>query len=681
MALDRITDRLIKVFPFKGVAGAVQRALRAKLADTRSVADFGAVADGVTDDYAAFSVAGASGKSVLVPPGVYFLSASPSGTFYSAPEDMVIFVGPGIVALVSATIALGGTVTGILPIANGGTNANSAAGARANLGLGTAAQGTLGTAANNVVQLDTDAKLPAVDGSQLTGVIASGGTGFGATVRHTVLSGPVDATKAANILAAGTGLAVNINATSADPVVMTTANGFGAQGAVDTFEVFNNPITGAVAVPASSLVYIFRETNTAWKYTRARPQYNFRYNKLEQALLHFNGTAGATAFVDDNGNACVTVGGAKLQTNQLKFGVSALGGGGAANILDGVNDYVSIPSIKSLSNAGWTMRGWVYCTTLPAANTSQTIISNASTTGFGANLFIRNTAGTIKFSYSLSSQGTSADIASLVLGTTTPVVNTWYFVELTWDSVAGVYRLYVNGVQEQSTASALTVEAGSGLAIGATAGTFASKFVGYLDEVEILPYCDHPAGVSYTAPTAASDIVTDGYSPYWFDIQDFQMKKISGANSVSAGGDPTFTAVQYLAIGQVVTDAVGVTSAITYAFRRYFESDFVTPLVGAAGGYTVQHNLGTLNYDIIEQLVCIKSEAGYIVGDVLEDVSSTTATVAAMASPLKKHNSVTMRRTSGGATGYATNHATTGVFTALSIANWQYKVIVKGRIV
>ena len=42
--------------------------------------------------------------------------------------------------------------------------------ARTNLGLGTAATQNVGTSANNVVQLDGTAKLPAVDGSQLTGI-------------------------------------------------------------------------------------------------------------------------------------------------------------------------------------------------------------------------------------------------------------------------------------------------------------------------------------------------------------------------------------------------------------------------------------------------------------------------------------------------------------------------------
>jgi hypothetical protein len=49
---------------------------------------------------------------------------------------------------------------------------------RTTLGLGTAATQTVGTSANNVVQLDGSARLPAVDGSQLTNLPASGDGGI-----------------------------------------------------------------------------------------------------------------------------------------------------------------------------------------------------------------------------------------------------------------------------------------------------------------------------------------------------------------------------------------------------------------------------------------------------------------------------------------------------------------------
>ncbi|WP_316176488.1 MULTISPECIES: hypothetical protein [unclassified Bradyrhizobium] len=61
-----------------------------------------------------------------------------------------------------------------------GLNGTQQAQGRANLGLGSAALLTAGTGANNALQLDGSAKLPAVDGSQLTGVLPTGALLYGA---------------------------------------------------------------------------------------------------------------------------------------------------------------------------------------------------------------------------------------------------------------------------------------------------------------------------------------------------------------------------------------------------------------------------------------------------------------------------------------------------------------------
>ena len=77
-------------------------------------------------------------------------------------------VANNYLSLVNQTIT-----AGTVPVSLGGTGATSASAARTNLGLGTAATQAVGTSANNVVQLDGSAKLPAVDGSQLTNLPSS----------------------------------------------------------------------------------------------------------------------------------------------------------------------------------------------------------------------------------------------------------------------------------------------------------------------------------------------------------------------------------------------------------------------------------------------------------------------------------------------------------------------------
>ena len=66
-----------------------------------------------------------------------------------------------------------GTDATKLAIANNLSDLNNATTARTNLGLGTAATLTAGTGANNAVQLDGSSRLPAVDGSQLTNISVS----------------------------------------------------------------------------------------------------------------------------------------------------------------------------------------------------------------------------------------------------------------------------------------------------------------------------------------------------------------------------------------------------------------------------------------------------------------------------------------------------------------------------
>lgn len=82
-------------------------------------------------------------------------------------EQMKIYAGAS-----TGWVNAYGDLTDTLLKVNNLSDLPSAATARANLGLGTSATIDVGTAANQIVQLDGSAKLPALDGSQLTGIVS-----------------------------------------------------------------------------------------------------------------------------------------------------------------------------------------------------------------------------------------------------------------------------------------------------------------------------------------------------------------------------------------------------------------------------------------------------------------------------------------------------------------------------
>lgn len=440
-----------------------------------------------------------------------------------------------------------------------------ASAARTNLSLGTAAVATLGTGSGQVPTAD---QIPTIVPAK------------GIPVRQTALSG-VSSNGQAAFITAGTGLRPGLLAT-ASPLVLAFASGFGTSGAVDYIEqIATDSTTFFPTLPASNTSFLHGTRTGAGAVsggsTLSPPQYGYTFNQAAQFKLDLDNSA-----LDDFGNSWTN-------SNVTFSNTSPAIAGTYMGVFNGTSARLTNAVGFTFPQGGWTIRGKFKPAALPSSPPSYALLAETTNaSGYGAKLVISNVSGVIKFAMMLSSNGTAFDIVSYTTqGTTTPVVGTSYDVELTFDSVAGAYRLYVNGVQEISVSSSSRICPVTSASIGATA-LGASWFNGSSQGVEFLPYCLHPAGTSFTPSTVLSDITAVGYASDWYDIGAAQMKAISAKSTVS-GTLPTFSAVNKVYVGEATTNASAVASVVNYALQGRYDAEFSTTAVSTSKA----HNLGT----------------------------------------------------------------------------------------
>jgi hypothetical protein len=261
----------------------------------------------------------------------------------------------------------------------------------------------------------------------------------------------------------------------------------------------------------------------------------------------------------------------------------------------------------------WTVDMWVRWNALPGAGVNQFVYNNTVTTNIGAVLFLNNNVGTIKLLLSLSSNGSSADIANATLGTKTSwATNTWYHIALVFDALAGKYFVYVDGVQDQAVTSTSRICKTALLRLGSDHNN-ANAFNGWIDSFRFLRgACLYPNGTTFTPPAAAA-AVTDA-PVHFFSIPEMKMYEITSA-SASAGTDPGMTQRNRVFLGEATTSGVAVTSARSYAYRG--RNDFQTASVAAGTAFVGSHNIGTIPLVTRLDLVNTTQEGGYRPADVV----------------------------------------------------------------
>jgi hypothetical protein len=154
----------------------VARTVLTKLRETKSVTDFGAVGDGVTDDTAAFNAAqtASTPNPVFVPAGSYAITGTVTGSFITS--GVVTIVGGtvtsistyGLNATINGDLAVNGadittTATGTATVFNTNATTLNVGGAATTVSLGAATGTTTINNANTVVTGDL-----AVNGADIT---------------------------------------------------------------------------------------------------------------------------------------------------------------------------------------------------------------------------------------------------------------------------------------------------------------------------------------------------------------------------------------------------------------------------------------------------------------------------------------------------------------------------------
>ena len=187
------------------------------------------------------------------------------------------------------------------------------------------------------------------------------------------------------------------------------------------------------------------------------------YYPQTSLLMHFNGTNGSTTMTDNSKNNLTVTSnnGAAITTAESKFGGTSL-------LLDGTNDYLSIPDNTPLvlSGGSYTIECWIR----PTGNYASynTIIAKRAASS-AWQVYLNITTGFLSF-YDGTERNSSV----------TPTANVWSHIAAVYN--VSTINLYLNGVSVLSTAVGNT-DYSSPIYIGSYSTS--QYFIGYIDELRI----------------------------------------------------------------------------------------------------------------------------------------------------------------------------------------------------
>jgi hypothetical protein len=244
---------------------------------------------------------------------------------------------------------------------------------------------------------------------------------------------------------------------------------------------------------------------------------------------------------------------------------------------------------------------WVYTANVTA---TQILFMSSETYSFKLDM-----AGAVAGDYlrlSLSSNGSSFDIANATAGTHSWSATTFKHIALSWDGTT--YRVWVDGELDISVASTTSVYQPTALRLGAASGGMSAG--GYIDAVRLVPYAKFKGAGAITPPVAAPTYDESSY--YWYN---------TNINKMYMGTPSSWVPVKRLFVGECITNASDIIagSVRTYAIQgKYYDDTSSTTTSGTYAVINKNHNIGTRKIKSKAYLKCVIAELGYTPGDVTD---------------------------------------------------------------
>jgi hypothetical protein len=258
----------------------------------------------------------------------------------------------------------------------------------------------------------------------------------------------------------------------------------GSGGAVQTGSIANQTVLYNVTTSQDNIISGLNLSSNKWGVTVVE-EWNSAsiagdpyYNSCS-LLMHFSGSNGSTTtFIDNSPNnlTATSNNGAAISTVQSKFGGSSL-------LLDGTNDYLSIPSNAVFNLTGdYTIEFWAYSSNFGAGGYLHRAFYSTGGLGWtgGMSFSIRGIGGVIRFYFYAT---TAAD--EQYIDATIPSNNVWHHFAMVKSGTTG--RVFIDGTLAGTITSLNTPATNTQtLRIGVwdySAG--AEYFNGYIDEIRI----------------------------------------------------------------------------------------------------------------------------------------------------------------------------------------------------